>query len=469
MFKSVEVAPTLDANIITKLFKKLHFIKKHGEKTVLYVTDKENVIANYQSRAYYVTQQVLEQMVSLCLITENVFSSSRQLISTCLFGLRVACSGLSAEDKRELAKEVLLLGGVFVPQVHHDTSVLITNRVISTKVFQACDFEVPIVSPDWVHACFSQLELVPFNLHSVRKFEGLTITSSDLTQSQRTQSSSFVRQNGGTWSDAFDSSVSCIIAHSLFYTKKIGLALEANVPIISPEWIIKQSEKNFVSPFPYILNKWCCSNDKTNLFESMTFSVDRSLSNSKQIEMAIEMNSGTITPEPMIRVARHGTVSVDDEKVVSPQWVWTCIADGTLIDAEQSPVYQPLPFKCPIAAMNGKCVAVMNMTDKCRLEISSVLRDIGITVIFGLSKVANVIVAQKVTRDVRQFSQEYDIPMVSVTWVMELIKTGDFSGTKRHLLFESNCLTLGQCSKLLDEEPVNPVSSPITEESSSFF
>ena len=466
MFEKFEAAPALDVANIEKLFQDLKFNRVHRRKHVLYISDRNSVVQSFKSAKYHITEQVLQQMASQSLIAEDVFGNSRQLVSTCLSGMSIACSGLSSDEKIVLAKEIQLLGGRFVSKVDRGTSVLVTNRVISSKVFEARALEIPVLSQEWIHACFAKLERVPEQLGRVNKFEGLIVACSDLTPSQRVQVAAFVRKNGGVWSEVFDSSVDCVIAHSLLPTKKIAMALASNVPVIEPQWIIRQMEAESVSPLPFILNPWCCSSG-TRLFDGKTFSVDESLPDAPLLRTCIEMNGGEVGKDAAFAVVPQGTTGSSRQCLVSPQWVWTCISERTICDVNESPLYRPLRFKCPVEEMTGKCVALLNMTDKCRLDVASLLRDIGIQVLFHMSKISNVIVAHKVSHELREYSAEYDIPVVSVAWVLDLITTGCFPDTQRHLLGESNTLTLEQFTvthknEVEDAWLMNPVSSPIT-------
>ena len=466
MFEEFEAAPALDASKIKKLFQDLKFNRIHRHKHVLYISDKDSVVHSFKSAKFHITEQVLQQMASQSLIAEDVFANSRQLVSTCLTRMNIACSGLSSDEKIILAKEIQLLGGKFVSKVDRGTSLLITNRVISSKVFEACAMEIPVLSQEWIHACFAKLDLVPEHTYRVKKFEGLIITCSDLTPLQRSQIAAFVRKNGGVWSEVFDSSVDCVIAHSLLSTKKIAMALASNVPVIEPQWIVKQMGDEFVSPLPFILNQWCCSSS-TRLFDGKSFAVDESLPDAPLLRTCIEMNGGEVGNDASFAVVPHGTNRSSKQCLVSPQWVWTCISERTMCNVNDSPLYRPLRFKCPIEEMTGKCVALLNMTDKCRLDLASLLRDVGIQVLFHMSKSSNVIVAHKVSDELLEYSTEYDIPVVSVAWVLDLITTGRFPDTQKHLLVESNTLTLEQLtikhkSEMEDVWLMNPVSSPIT-------
>jgi hypothetical protein len=270
------------------------------------VSDSTDVIRSFGTRTLCLTEQCLQDLTQSGIPFEDAFRHSHQLLSICLAGLRIGCSGFDAAQKREIGKQVFLLGGNFMATVDESTTLLIAARMMSTKVYRAIGLGKPIVSSEWIQLCFRDLtnaETEPFILP---KFAGCIITSSDLTPKQRTELSKYIRREGGVWSDVFDASVHCLVAHALTPSKKILCALTGNVPIVTPEWFRRQTS-SVIPPHPFILNGWCVTGDSPTLFDGLTFSVDTRLQDYQTLSECIQISGGRIGQPAKFVVAPHGT------------------------------------------------------------------------------------------------------------------------------------------------------------------
>jgi hypothetical protein len=84
----------------------------------------------------------------------------------------------------------------------------------------------------------------------------------------------------------------------------------------------------------------------------------------------------------------------------------------------------------------------------------------GLNARFAFSKNATVIVAQREDRLIRALASDYEIPIVSLPWVLELMRTAALPDPKYHLLVENTRMTLGEyvAQAIRDQDLI---SSPI--------
>jgi hypothetical protein len=426
----------------------------------LTISHREDVIHDYGTAKLSLTKQCFQEIIQEGMRFGDAFCHSHQLIGICLWGVEVACTGFEANEIREIGKKVFLLGGKFTSVVTATTTVLIARRMMSAKVYTALTFDTPIVSIEWIQTCFENLSRIPFESFVMPKFAGCIITSSELTPKQRSGLSKFVKTNGGVWANAFDTTCHCVISSTLSPSKKILLALEQNVPIISPEWFLKP----FAAPFPDILNFWCT--ESAAVFDGLTFSVDDRLADSAELSCAIRMNQGKLRKPSRFCVLPHGCVTFEKSIAVTNHWVWASLTSRKVIDVDTSPLFQPLSFQCPVLTIIGTAVAVLNMDDHSRLEIAGILRDVGCTISYSFSKDVNLVVAHTADRNLRNLATEYAIPIVSVSWVIDVMRTGIFPNPESHELIGTTRLTLAECLELRLQN--DPLSSPIERLSSHF-
>jgi hypothetical protein len=147
--------------------------------------------------------------------------------------------------------------------------------------------------------------------------------------------------------------------------------------------------------------------------------------------------------------------------LISSHWVWACLTAKRILPINDSPIFAPLHFACPVRAMVGKCVVVLNMSDSARIETAAILRDIGFSVLFSFSKDAKVVVAGSHDANVANVALEYAIPIVSPQWVMRLIRTGTFPPPSEYPLANDGAQTLRQFQQRMRREVEEPMADII--------
>jgi hypothetical protein len=161
------------------------------------VSDRRDVIRSFGRQTLCLTERCLQEITESGIPFDDAFRYSHQLLSICLSGTRIACSGFKSAEKREIAEQVLLLGGNFTATVDRSTTLIIAARMMSTKVYQAMELGKPIVNSEWIQSCFRDLKNAATKPFILPKLAGCVITSSELTPKQRRELSKFTRDEGG--------------------------------------------------------------------------------------------------------------------------------------------------------------------------------------------------------------------------------------------------------------------------------
>ena len=394
-----------------------------GEKT-LHVSTIDYVLQKYNSKLLFVSEECLREIEMKKIAPESFMRNGHQYISTCLVDMNITSTGFEMDEIRVLLKEIGTLGGNFERYLNDRTSVLMAATTACHKVYSAAEQSIQVVTSAWVHACFDSRIRVPFTEYLIPPFLGCKCSSTDLTLKQRKDLSKLVKAGGGTWSDSYDESVTYLIAHKLTSSRKILLALAANVPIVTPEWVVRTS-KTLISPTKYTLNWWCFEKDRESFFRGISFELSSKTAREKSLPEAICECGGRISSPAQYCVALDLADCALSGIKVSPRWVWRCISEKRLIPIEESLTYKPFPFKTPLKGLLGKAISVIGFADDARLEIADALRNMGCTVYYSFSRNASIVLMHRPDSKTIANATEYGIPIVDSNWFTTVLKTGE--------------------------------------------
>ncbi|KAK8858062.1 SMC5-SMC6 complex localization factor protein 1 [Tritrichomonas musculus] len=440
-FKHFWISPAFSSrinefiDIILKINKDATQITNEGDLDTLHVGTIDEVISKFSSKLLYISDQCLLDINRRGLSDSNLLSPGKQYISFCLSNLCITSTGFSSGEIKEIAKKVILLGGKYQKLFQEDIKLVIAARTASQKVYSAISLHIPVVTVKWIDKCFANLVKVPLNQNQVLPFYGCKFTSTDLISKQNNRISEIVRKCGGEWSDKFDKSTTFLIAQTLSDTQKIKLALIENVPIVRPEWIFRSEDLNILEPKNFVLNWWCMGEEKSNLFQNISFGLSKDLPNRKMLIDIIIAHSGSYLERPDYFLTMNTKRDQANNKstLVTPRWLFMSVLENRLIDPNDSPTFSPFPFSTKIQGVTGCSFFLSNLKEENRLEYADLLRMFGATVFFKFSKRANIIIAENTTDRLLSISKDYSIPIVNISWLIELSKTGilpDFDSHK---------------------------------------
>ncbi|KAH0793365.1 DNA topoisomerase 2-binding protein 1 [Histomonas meleagridis] len=408
----------------------------YGEPRTLHIGSVNEVVDAFGSKIFYVTPDVLKNAVDLKLRHFQVSSKCPQCVSLSLISDSISASGYSSKELSSIYCIVTLLGGKFFNvKEAYQTNIFITNNPILPPLISAFADQIPIVNKKWLETCFEKLEKVPFDNFYLPRFSSLEFVSSDLPSNQTKLLKRLVQEKCGKWSNTLNDSTTALVATRLSMTPKIKLALSLGIPIIKPQWIIEQS-KCWTPIESYVLNFWCVKEMKSSLFSGISFGLNISCEEIDSLIEAVQANSGEFTNDPKMFVVPHfyEIPNTDQVKYVTTTWVWSCISEQKLIPDTQSIVYHPFQFSFSNPDLNGIVVAMYNIDEQKRYELSEGLRLLGISVHFTVSKSSNFIVAEKLDDELEALGSKYNIPIVSVSWVYKLLENNCLPQTDMFLL-----------------------------------
>lgn len=413
--------------------------KTYGESKTLHIGSIDDVLEQINSNIYYISYQMLEDAALTYKIDHfQVSECFRQCLSLCLKGLCFAAS--SSYNKQEftnIVEKVALLGGEFVSiNDANIINVYITNiPLIPTSISLLKRNDLKIVKFEWVEECFKQVERISFDDYIIRKFESLSISSSNIEPNQSKQLKEKVLNGGGTWNETLDNSVSFLIASNFSSTPKVKLALQMSVPIVDPKWVYAQS-KNLCSIDPYILNFWILNGYKQSaLFSGNTFAIHVDCEDRNCVIEAIKAHSGSFSTTPDFLIVPHFFQTTIDKICVTVSWIWLCIKEKKIINPDSSILYRPFPYQKVSSKLKNYVVVLYKIdNESTRFEISECLRTLGVIVHYKVSSKANVIVVYKKDDSIIKAANRYRIQLVSFNWVIKLINTGKLPSFDNYLI-----------------------------------
>lgn len=425
-------------NIILKLNKEATSTPNEGDINTLHISTVNEVISKFSSKMLYISDKCLLEIDRRGIKGLNFLSTEFQCVSICFSNLCITSTGFPSEIIQEIAKKVILLGGKYQKSFQKDTKVVIAARSASQKVYSASFNHIPVVTIEWINACFKNLIQVPFDQYRVLPFFGCKFTTTDLTPKQNKRISEIIKKCGGELQDKFDRSTTFLIAQTLSNTAKITLALTENVPIIKPEWIFRCENSNIISPIDFTLNWWCMSDEHSNLFQNLSFGLSKEIPNRKTMIDIIIAHNGSYNENPNYFLTTNNKRDQysKDSILITPRWIFMCVSEKRLIDPKDSPTFSPFPFSTQIEGITGCTFFLANLQEEHRLEYADLLRTFGATVFFKFSKRANIVIAESANEHLFSVSKEYSIPIVEISWLVELSKTGIFPDIDSHRLKE---------------------------------
>ncbi|KAH0768034.1 hypothetical protein KY285_003905 [Solanum tuberosum] len=92
-------------------------------------------------------------------------------------GVKILASGFEMDEKVEIGKLVIAMGGVLQTKASLDVSFVIVKNVLAAKYKWAYNIlKKPIVTVNWLHQCWKEHRLVPQESFKILPFSGLTIS-----------------------------------------------------------------------------------------------------------------------------------------------------------------------------------------------------------------------------------------------------------------------------------------------------
>lgn len=449
-FSTFYLSPSLTTNLddIRNLIKHLSFHMTEvftPSPDTLQIGSLSEVIDSYESSRYIITETVLHDIV-----THQIPEFPLQIhpipvcqrISLCLSPLWILCVGFNTDEIMDINRKVSLLGGTLTRDFSENVTIVISHTNISPKVIKARKYNLPIVSKQWLDDCFSEVQRIPLtkNDYLLPPFHGITFTSTDLVSKTRRELKKLAVNNGGTWSDVYDDSITYLVAEGLSNTKKIGIALCQGVPIVRPTYLRNPSKFD-------VINWWCMSNQKMPLFDGFIFSIHKNCDNIDAIQEAIIAHSGEINKNATYLIVPHGfdtskwmksnsgneseSKKFSGLNFVTTDWLWACIENKKILPFDMSPLYQPLPFPCPIeTAKNVTFYLSSSLNDESRKTAACLVRESGGFPVFKFTNNVQYTIAEKYNHELMKLEINQKVPVVSIEFVVQLLKTGKFPDPK---------------------------------------
>lgn len=390
------------------------------------ITSCRNVIESYGSPKFMISDKALKEIVEMQLPGFPFTADRRQIASLCLAPIWVSCVGFDQPTVIAMARQVSLLGGIFTRGMSQDVTLVVASTNASPKVFDARKKRIPVVSKGWLDKCIESCCRVPLDSFYLPKFQGLTVSSSDLSPDEHRECKRIVLESGGTWKDIFDSEVTILLADCLANTKKIDMALEYCVPIVRSD-LLRQC--NAVE----LLNWWCMSDKKSKLFEGCVFSIHSACKNTEALQLAIQAHSGTIGSNPNYSLVPHGMENPYKNSIaVTSFWFWKCVETNSIIPVECSIMYSPLAYSGPIEQVLGKVFYITDIDPAMRHSLADMIRFAGGTVVYRPTNRINYAIGSNPTKTLVKLSFESNVIVVKSTFVYDMIRTGTIPNPGQH-------------------------------------
>ena len=402
---------------------------------ILHISTKDDVSSHLNSNFTFVSDSLLYE-ISDCLIPSMKYlDNGRQYVSLCLENQYITSTGFDPSTTKKIASMVYLLGGYFSSKFSNDVTLVIAATSLSNKAFLAKKNNIRMVKYDWIVQCYEKCQEIPCERYTIPTFYGCKFTSTDLMSKQNHELAKIIRENGGEWSDKFESNTTFLIANSISNSTKMQVALNQGFPVIKPDWVY-QSRIKTTSPLRYTLNWWFLSNEKSNLFQDLSFSISKNVPNTKMIIDAIIAHNGTYSDTPTFFIVNHNFDFKDEEPpkasiIATVRWLFACISNKKIYDTSDSITFSPYSFK-EIPEVKGQTYALVKVNENRRIEFADLLRSLGVTVFFKFSKNATMIISEYPDSSLVNRADEYSIPVVTTKWLLQLIKTGVMPSVEKY-------------------------------------
>ncbi|XP_046910043.2 uncharacterized protein LOC124491449 [Dermatophagoides farinae] len=180
------------------------------------------------------------------------------IYSQCMRGLEVTTSDIPTTKRQFIENRVKLMSGHYHENLHINTSVLVSDSVLTRKARAAAENHIPIVTVDWIESCWIkyQHEYKQANEDSIISkyrlpiFHGLNIVLSGLNE--RDKISNIVESNGGKYHSVLK--IKPVLPNTILLLpekrgEKYLNAKRLNIPCLLPKWLDDSIQASFALPF----------------------------------------------------------------------------------------------------------------------------------------------------------------------------------------------------------------------------
>ena len=415
-------------------------------ESIIEIGSIDEVIKAFGSKKYIISDVCLKEMVTLHVPEFPLKDENRQRISICFGPLWVSSVGFhNVNDVVEINKKVLLLGGIFSRGFDENVSILISKTNLSYKTIQARKHKVPVVTIDWLEFCFKNLQRAPLNNYLLKPFFGLTFTSSDLSPNEHHDLKRLVISNGGKWSDVCNDNVTYLISSGLTNTKKIEICLSLGIPIVKPDYIRDPSKFE-------VLNWWSISNEHSDLFKGLIFSIHKQTKNIEALQEAIRAHSGSFGNKPTHAIVPHGykaniKSNIQIIEYITEAWIWGCIEKRKILPLSNSPLFTPLPYGGPFNDIANMVFYLSNsLDDKTRRFTATLIREAGGNPIFKPTKDVKIAVSNDYDDELFNLGIKGKIKIVTPKYILAIFKQGKLPDPEEYQV--KTCLSSDMISNI---------------------
>lgn len=405
------------------------------EAGTLVIGSVDDVETFYDSEHWFLTDECVlscfDQFSNGFPLTEE----RRQLISLTLSRVRVGVIGFTADLLLEYSQMVTLMNGEFGP-FSEDVDVVIADNAIAQGVFTARRLGIRVTTGEWLVHCYKQRRFVNPIEYQLPIFHKWTFTSTDLPRSEVNELKKIVLAHGGVWQSAYDSSVLSVIANRLLPTKKIMLALQAGVPIVTPDLVRDFDAEEFREFSSYTLNWWAVDHLTLRVFAGITFTADDDVPYLDIVKHLIEKNGGEFESPSQFHILPHGRKKKLTCETVSVHWVLACLEAKKIVSKDGCLIFRPLAFNLPIPGMENVQVSLVSIGSSVRSVLAEMVRILGGTVVYTLHKSSKYAVSDNPDDDLKSRAAEMNICVVNSCFILEMVKSGQVPDVKTFMFKE---------------------------------
>ncbi|XP_030379204.1 DNA topoisomerase 2-binding protein 1 [Scaptodrosophila lebanonensis] len=178
--------------------------------------------------------------------------------TTAMRDVHISATGIPVDQKEQLSKLVLWMGGHYFQNFGRTITHLISNTIKSNKYEHATLSNVPVMHVDWVQCVWDRSCVdvdinatnTEFDKYRLPTFFGTNITCSGLESSVKDKIMRLVNENGGCYHRAFRSQqVDIVITEqSKTDSEKYKAAVRFKKDVLRPEWIFDSHERGYALP-----------------------------------------------------------------------------------------------------------------------------------------------------------------------------------------------------------------------------
>ncbi|KAH9510571.1 DNA topoisomerase 2-binding protein 1 [Dermatophagoides farinae] len=180
------------------------------------------------------------------------------IYSQCMRGLEVTTSDIPTTKRQFIENRVKLMSGYYHENLHINTSVLVSDSVLTRKARAAAENHIPIVSIDWIESCWIkyQHEHKQANEDSIISkyrlpiFHALNIVLSDINDREKIRN--VVESNGGKFHSVLK--IKPVLPNTILLLpekrgEKYLVANRLNIPCLLPKWLHDSIQACYALPF----------------------------------------------------------------------------------------------------------------------------------------------------------------------------------------------------------------------------